>query len=100
MPESMASSEYSSVVAPYIGAVFEGSRIVRKVTDIRTGIPEVPVYNVEKPDHRQLWAFRNIEPVTPGRLGVSSTKFTVSKAELLSINFIEGLLHLEGWESL
>ena len=60
MPEAMGGPEYGSIVAPYIGAVFEGSRILRKVVDIRTGIPEVPVYKVEDSDNRQLWAFRNI----------------------------------------
>lgn len=53
-------SEYGSIVAPYIGAAFEGSRILKKVRDIRTGLAEVPVYKVEDSDERQLWAFRNI----------------------------------------
>lgn len=53
-------SEYGSIVAPYIGAAFEGSRILKKVRDIRTGLAEVPVYKVEDSDERQMWAFRNI----------------------------------------
>lgn len=60
MPEAIGGSEYGSIVAPYMGAAFEGSRILRKVIDIRTGIPEVPVYKVENKDARELWAFRNI----------------------------------------
>lgn len=60
MTEGVAGREMlGSITAPHIGAVFEGSRAVRKVQDLY-GRVEVPLCKVENDDDRQLWAFRNI----------------------------------------
>lgn len=61
MPEAGGREELlGSIGAPYIGAAFEHSRILRKVLSIYSGRPEVPVYNVAEPSERDLWAFRNM----------------------------------------
>lgn len=59
MPEAGSPEFLGSLSAPHIGAVFERSRVIKKVTDIR-GMLEVPVLKVKEPLDRELWAFRNI----------------------------------------